>query len=71
MTELLAKEWAWLDGHPCPGAKPGEYFEVSGEEKSVELYVVSDSRALASEETLPPEPFFCSKIPAPTFIKEI
>lgn len=70
IPELLTHDWFWIE-NPCHPAVAGEFFEVSGEEESVELYVVDGSRALASRESLPEPPYSCSKIPFPTYIKEI
>lgn len=67
MDELFAHRWQWMDNAPCPGEG---FRELSSEERSVEVFLLGDGRALASSLPLP-ESFTCAPIPAPSFIEEI
>lgn len=70
IPELLQKGWVWLDQNPCPNARSEGFYELSAEERSIEL-LLANEKILASTENLPEPPHQCSPILEPNFIQEI
>jgi hypothetical protein len=70
LSALRARGWAALDHVECAGLTAGDYFEVSSEKESAEIYYLGAS-SLASRAPLPEPPYECRKIPKPHFVEEI
>jgi hypothetical protein len=67
---LRARGWGPLDHVDCPALREGNYYEVSGEKESAEIYFLC-AGTLASRTPLPEAPYECRKIPKPHFVEEI
>lgn len=68
---LLRRGWQWQDGLPCSDLSVGKFYEVGGDEQSVELLVLDGERALASSESWPEAPNTCTEINEPSLIQEL
>jgi hypothetical protein len=71
LPALLKEEWSRRDEAPCPGLRPGAFYEVAGGEESAELYYALSGEVVSRQGSWPEEPRHCREISEPSNIEEL
>lgn len=72
LTSLAARGWSPVEGSPCPGLEPGNFYEAESESESREFYYLGAEQTLSARP--PPWPegeLRCRKISHPSHVQEI